>query len=141
MTGVTPLAVTALAGIVLALAGCGQPQQQQDNATTTTSASARPCSVNTLPCQRPGTPPRFYGGDELKFLGDLDSQQIGYMDAPQAVDAAHMVCQTEVLGATIDGAAATVAAHWPGTLTSSQAQAVVVAAWGDLESCGIGPRN
>src|ERR1700739_349395 len=81
--------VVATAGLALALAGCGHPQQP--SATT----SARLCSVNNLPCQRPGTEPRFYSGDELRYLGQLDSEHVPYIDAPQAVDTGHMVCPLE----------------------------------------------
>jgi Protein of unknown function (DUF732) len=128
MTGVRALAVAALAGIALALAGCGHPQQP--SATTSATTSARLCSEKNLPCQRPGTEPRFYSGDELRYLEQLDSDHVPYSDAPQAVDTGHMVCQNQMQARGADAeAAAIVTAHWPDTLTNSQAESVVIAAW------------
>jgi hypothetical protein len=98
------------------------------------NADTVPCSAYN-PCQRPGTPKRFYSGFELNYLVDLDSQHIEYSDAPQAVDTGHMVCKidhAELNNAHLAEAAAVVTAHWPGTLPDGQANWVVIAAWAHI---------
>lgn len=90
-----------------------------------------PTCTSYHPCQKPGTPTRYYSGDELDYLGDLDRMKIPYTDSPAAVDMAHTICRLNTPDDDYkDSTTKLVQAQWTAPITNNQAQWVVIAAEG-----------